>query len=140
MAPTWSWASLDGTVALDLLPDNSIQKIILKHSLITRLNAMVSPSSLFGQSGTSGNVLAGILEIEGPLCAISRVNSDGTMWFIEIGKLGHPSARFFPDVAEDDLEIDSNLFCLSCLMLSRESESRMVVRYNEEIQGLVLRL
>jgi len=75
MAPTWSWASLEGAVALDLLSDNVLREVKWQRlvSLIKATVNRVRSGSLGGHS----NAITGVLEIAGPLCKVSEVRFNG---------------------------------------------------------------
>lgn len=130
VAPTWSWASIEGAVALDLLPENSRRDIERKETLVTI--ADVDSETDSPQKAT--------VDINGPLLSISAPAYDGIAWHIEIGQTGYASARVFPDVVTPDICQMAGLACLSFFVLDREKNDIAIRSPREDIQGLVLRL
>ncbi|KFA73863.1 hypothetical protein S40288_00887 [Stachybotrys chartarum IBT 40288] len=130
VAPTWSWASVQGAIALDLLPETALSDIEETKTLVTIEDARPSHDDPQQMSIT----------LCGPLLPISAPIIDGTTWSLDIGKMGKSSARVFPDVTSSDMSQMSNLFCLSFIVLDREKKRRMVLASSEDVQGLVLRL
>lgn len=131
VAPTWSWASIQGTVALDLLPDTAALKIEETKMLVTVEH--VEPSSDDPQQMS--------IILSGPLLPIEAPTLEGTTtWSLDLGHSGTPSARVFPDVASPDIGSMGDLFCLSFVLLDREKKGRLVRSSSEDVQGLVLRL
>lgn len=136
VAPTWSWASIDGVVSLDLLPENSFRDIERKETLVTIAEA--------GHPGTDSAPQDATVTLRGPLLPIpAPTSSDGVAWYVEFdGQTGgHVSARIFPDVATPDIDICqmTGLACLSFFVLDREKKETAIRYSNEDIQGLVLR-
>jgi hypothetical protein len=126
IAPTWSWASIEGSVAIDLLPQNSRMDVSVRATLTTILK-------------TEGFFLPEQkLVLSGPLLNISKLQFDGTIWNIAVVKGSRPSARFYPDNS-DDIDDVSELACLSFLSLDREKSDMNMGTSSEDIQGLVLR-
>ncbi|PQE11538.1 heterokaryon incompatibility protein [Rutstroemia sp. NJR-2017a BVV2] len=144
MAPTWSWASVEGAVTVDLLPESSMRKVS-GVSLVTikYVEADTIPSPY--PNGKASAALAGILKLCGPLYPIPEIRGEkNNVWFIKLSKWRGNSARLFPDIdmAEDDLRSSAErgeLFCLACLVLKREVENAIIRRSEQEIQGLVVR-
>jgi hypothetical protein len=131
VAPTWSWASIEGAVALDLLPDTSLAEIEEKETLVKIY--VISPSS-----NDPGKMK---IKISGPLLPISAPIFDGiSTWSINIGEMGKASARFFPDVKEPDVCQMSDLACVTFLVLDRKKMKSLIPSSSEDVQGLVLRL
>ena len=139
MAPTWSWASIEGTVTTDLLPENAMRKVS-GESLVSIVSATVNRVQPM-ETGKLSEALEGVLKIEGPLSKIAKVKSKRDAWLMKLDKRGRSSARLFPDVdmSEDDISISTELFCLACLVLSKEAEGTVLRSSREEVQGLVLR-
>ncbi|KAI1131366.1 heterokaryon incompatibility protein-domain-containing protein [Nemania abortiva] len=130
VAPTWSWASIEGAVSLDLLPENTLRDITDSKALVTIEYA--SPSSDNPRDMT--------IVLSGPLLPISAPESDGSMWTISIGEAGQASARFFPDIQLLDISKMTGLACLTFLVLNREKRRLALDSSTEDVQGLVVRL
>ncbi|KAH7329081.1 heterokaryon incompatibility protein-domain-containing protein [Stachybotrys elegans] len=130
VAPTWSWASIEGAVALDLLPETSLTKIEETQELVSIGDVQLSnddPGSM-------------TISLTGPLLPISAPVSDGTStWSIIIGDGKRASARFFPDAKESDTCQMTGLACMSFLVLDREKRKSLIPSSREDVQGLVLR-
>ncbi|EFX01460.1 WD repeat protein [Grosmannia clavigera kw1407] len=137
VAPTWSWASIVGAVALDLMPENSRAHIELKATLLATIRI------IDGKDHPSSTAI----ELYGPVLKIEAnwLTFDGTVWGIHAGNTRRPSARFFPDVAGRDeqsrqsLEGAKDLVCLSALVLRRNKSKLAMTSSTEDVQGLVLR-
>ncbi|KAI0113323.1 heterokaryon incompatibility protein-domain-containing protein [Daldinia grandis] len=129
VAPTWSWASIEGAVALDLLPENALRSIQETEALTTIEN--LGP--------ISDNLQEMIITLSGPLLQIDLPKAHGTGWNITIGRNNQASARFFPDV-EWKNESSDKLACLTFLVLDREKTRSLTPSSSEDVQGLVLRL
>ncbi|RYP24663.1 hypothetical protein DL765_000390 [Monosporascus sp. GIB2] len=110
VAPTWSWASIKGAVALDLLPETSISEIEETKALVT-IEHVATDNDEHQQMS---------IMLSGPLLPISAPTLEGTTWVLDVGETGKPSARVFPDVAFPDISQMPDLFCLSFLVLNRE--------------------
>ncbi|KAI9785191.1 MAG: hypothetical protein M1839_000829 [Geoglossum umbratile] len=130
IAPTWSWVSLEGTVGVDLLPDNSLGGLSVERRLAEIVTFPEEPNRELNSS-----IPVGHLRVQGHLCKISKVKRGDTLSYIKIGNSIRNSARLFPDIAEDDISNDPDLFCLPILDLKRNTSGRS----KKEIQGLVLR-
>jgi hypothetical protein len=129
IAPTWSWASIDGTVALDILPEDSDLQIEVLETLATA-------SVVLGQKRLDeeyGAIKDAILEVKGPLCQV-KAQSDGSIWSIETDKSHRRAGRFFPDSHMWNEPTRPELWCLPCLKLNRGTRGGS----KKEIQGLVL--
>ena len=136
--PTWSWASIKGTVALDLFPENSQLKIDVQESLakvIVPLDDTRAPEGQFVPIK-----LVDCLYLHGPLHSISHISRDGTDWFLDIDKSRRQSIKYFPDVQEPDIQNPdkTELFCLSFFVLKRETNGRWPYSSEEAVQGLVV--
>ena len=130
VAPTWSWASIDGTVAVDFLPKHSGTAVRVREILAQA--CMVGPDDL-------NLPLEPTVELEGPLLEIPPPESEEAIWHIDIGDTSGPSARYFPD-AWDGICGTARLFCMPFLCLERQKSKVAIVRtFEEDIQGLVLR-
>ena len=151
ICPTWSWASLQGAVAIDLVPDNSAGGLRVKSV----------PASVLGlpawaadpNHDASATPQQGALVIRGPLCKVLRKRRRGKLW--QIWARGGESvlwprqsaAWFFPDLeaevegADDDDDDDdgSNLFCMAILELERSPDRKFGWGVRCEVRGLVLR-
>jgi hypothetical protein len=138
MAPSWSWASIDGVVALDLLAEDVTNEV-----LWTRLIS-VSDVSLkhrgSGETGKRRTSMTGYLEIFGPMSKIQQIQIDDD-WSLFTNESCSPTAVLFPDVSqhEDDLTVDTELWCLSCLLLTKREDVQRKLVSSQDIQGLVLR-
>lgn len=131
VAPTWSWASIEAAVALDLLPDTSLADIEETETLAEV--QFVSPSC---EDPREMKII-----MSGPLLSISPPVFDGTsIWSIDIGETGKGCAQFFPDVKEPDVCQMSDLACITFLVLDRMKRKSLVPSSSEDVQGLVLRL
>lgn len=133
--PTWSWASINGTVALDLVPENSMREITIKATLTIILDPLDPTSASEGSSEQSNPGKS--LELNGPILNVSRVARHEENWFLDPNTGGSGSVKFFPDVSEEILD-NSELFCLSVLVLEREKNGYWIHSSEEVIQGLVL--
>ncbi|KAL7628332.1 hypothetical protein AAE478_002532 [Parahypoxylon ruwenzoriense] len=143
MAPSWSWASIDGAVTLDLLPENAKREITWTE--IASVDDVAVHPVRWAEPDEYGKALAGTLKIRGPLLKVTKVHlDDGSNWYLSVQRPGRLSARLFPDLVMSEYDIKSEntdrLFCLSCLIVRREVEYSMLRRRLEEVQGLVLRL
>lgn len=101
LAPTWSWASVEGVIGVDLLPENSLSKIHLQAILVTVLNAKVGPDlTHLRDTGDSRTPIQGFLELKGPLLKVCNVLSNvaETTMFLELSDNGQCIARCIPDV------------------------------------------
>jgi len=129
VAPTWSWASIEGAVALDLLPENSLREIEDFEILATIHET--SPSTHDPAKTT--------ITLSGPVLSIEPPVFDGDIWSIDIGKTGNPTARVFPDVASPKICDILGLVCISFIVLIRDKDGVLVPASSEDVQGLVLR-
>lgn len=132
--PTWSWASINGTVALDLLPENSFRDITIKATLTIMMDPLDPTSASEGSS--EQNNPAKSLELNGPILNVSVARHEEN-WVLDPNTGGAGAVKFFPDVSEEISDM-SELFCLSVLVLEREKDGRWMYRSEEVIQGLVL--
>lgn len=133
--PTWTWASIMGTVALDLFPETSQLKIKLRKILTTVSNPL--NYTILPEVSSVQNKHVKTLELKGPLLNISRAAWYETNWYLDIDTDNRQSVRFFPDVLET-ISDNTALFCLSFCVLHRE-RGRLLTKYAEQsIQGLVL--
>jgi hypothetical protein len=131
VAPTWSWASVEAIVALDLLPDTSLVNIKATETLVTVHE--------LGPSNDHPGKMK--IKLSGPLLPISAPVFDGrSIWTLDIGETGQASAQFFPDVKEADVCQMSDLACMTFLLLNREKKMTLGPSSSEDVQGLVLRL
>ena len=133
VAPTWSWASIDGAVALDLLPETTLADIEDTETLVRDVDT----------SGSSGHRRDLTITFSGPLLPISAPIFDRTSstWSLGIGGDGRKAvAQFFPDVKEADTRWMSDLSCMSFLVLNRDKTKSLISSSSEDVQGLVLRL
>lgn len=131
VAPTWSWASIEATITLDLLPDTSLADIKETETLVTVHE--LRPSSNHPENMR--------ITLSGPLLPISAPAFDGTStWTLDIGETGKASAQFFPDIKEPDVCHMSDLVCITFLVLNREKRKSLIPSSSEDVQGLVLRL
>jgi hypothetical protein len=136
-APTWSWASMAGVAAVDLLAENSLMDVELKKQLATATLMDVPPDGYAIEEPPDH-----FIKLTGPLLPIPPPSSkDGTIWHIYVGGSWSRSARFFPDI-EDAIEggTGSELACVPFLSLDRQKTNALVSTSSEDIQGLVLRL
>jgi hypothetical protein len=143
MAPTWSWASVEGVVTLDILPENAMRKV-RGVSLLTINSVEAHPIPSPYPNGRASAALAGTLKLSGPLTPIPEIRGENNIWFIKLSKWRSNSARLFPDIdmAEDDLRSSADrgeVFCLACLVLKKEVENTVIRRTEQEVQGLVVR-
>ena len=129
VAPTWSWASLEGAVALDLLPENSLQDV--------KLVAALTSVEACGPSSDSPDEMT--ITLKGPLLPVSALKIGAAGWEIHIGDAGEATAKVFPDVKEPDIYTMSGLVCLSFLVLKRSKERSLIPASSEDVQGLLLR-
>ncbi|EFX01617.1 heterokaryon incompatibility protein [Grosmannia clavigera kw1407] len=161
IAPTWSWLSVEGSVTIDQLPTNAHRKVFLK-SLAVICSATVQPVVVDGQQQKRHwNAVEGVLEIQAPLLRIARLtHRKDSSWRIHTGgweRSGflHP-ARFVPDLASfaeskpgplnsnenkdvpEDPNTESDLFCVSLLMLRRQTEILFNIQ-TYEVQGIAVR-
>ncbi|KAM5357297.1 hypothetical protein ACJZ2D_016408 [Fusarium nematophilum] len=133
--PTWTWASLEGTVSIDLLPENSLGMIGAKTTLATVQDVSIN---LPPGGDTSSAPQRGTVVLRGPLCSISSIKKRGTTWQISVGGMFPVSARFYPDIKLKDANNCSDLKCLSIIELKRSKVGRFRNRVIQQIQGLVL--
>ncbi|KAM5350075.1 hypothetical protein ACJ41O_006580 [Fusarium nematophilum] len=104
--PTWTWASLEGTVSIDLLPENSLGMIGAKTTLATVQDVSIN---LPPGGDTSSAPQRGTVVLRGPLCSISSIKKRGTTWQISVGGMFPVSARFYPDIKLKDANNCSDL-------------------------------
>ncbi|KAI0802136.1 heterokaryon incompatibility protein-domain-containing protein [Xylaria sp. FL0064] len=142
VAPTWSWASIDAPVALDLLPENSRASIKLKQQLVSILDVHVSGDAYTTidatqQRGTN-------IELRGCIFPISRpspdVESNVDVWEIDIIGAKTIAAKVFFDTDAQDTLLESSFVCVPFLILEREKPGSFTRSVSDDIQGLVLRL
>lgn len=139
-APTWSWASINGVVMLDLVPETSLDEFNVRERLIT-FNEPGPPTST--DTGAGGpeereRPHESMLYLEAPLLPVIRLRQEGTEWYVDIDKRSRSAARFYPDVEESTSD-SAALFCLPVLVLEREVAVFLTARFEEEIQGLVVK-
>ncbi|KAH7363692.1 heterokaryon incompatibility protein-domain-containing protein [Pyrenochaeta sp. MPI-SDFR-AT-0127] len=135
--PTWSWASIGGVVALDLLAENSLASVQLK-KVLAAATFMEEPPTGHDSAAPADQ----FIKLTGPVLPIpAPTQKDGDIWHIHIGGSWSASARYFPDL-EDSIKSkdDGDLVCLPFLSLHRAKKYGLVKTSNEDIQGLVLRL
>lgn len=93
-APTWSWASLDGSVVFR--PEGAIASDLYGHTVTTKhyatevVDAVVA---LVSSDASTGNVTGGRLQLRGPLLAVQVATiSDETaaLWYQERGRMEMP--------------------------------------------------
>ncbi|KAI8965116.1 heterokaryon incompatibility protein-domain-containing protein [Daldinia sp. FL1419] len=130
VAPTWSWASIEAAVALDLLPETSARQIEVKGT----------PTTIEHLAPCTDNIQEGKIILSGPLLGIDPPVLKDDTWNITMNQSKHPSARFFPDDEELNISESDNLACLSFLVLEREKTRSLAPSSSEDVQGLVLRL
>ena len=130
MAPSWSWASIQGPVSLDLLPENTLMDIADMETLVTIDE--ITPSI--------GDPRDMTITLSGPLLLVSAAEIDGPRSTIDIGETGKPSARLFPDVEAPDICEMTGLACLAFVVLDREKGQWTLPSSSEDVQGLLLRL
>ena len=133
IAPTWSWASLEGTVGIDLLPDSANVKLRIEEKLahIVRVPTQTAKTPISEIDG-----LEGTLTLSGSMCEVTAIQSDGADSYIKVKNSRWNAARVFQDISDEDIWAESKLFCLSILQLERTVRGRKT----KEIQGLVLRV
>ncbi|KAF4333143.1 heterokaryon incompatibility [Fusarium beomiforme] len=129
VAPTWSWASIEGTVAVDLLPENSRTDIQVKSVLATIIDAA---SGLLGPR-------FGIV-LQGPLLRIEKPEVDKVtgIWYARTEPGVARMARVFPDVEGSETKAGDELACLSFLVLARRKKGPTALS-DEDVQGLVVK-
>ena len=134
IAPTWSWASLEGTVGIDLLPDNSEGGLRIEERL-TRIVSVPTPTTETTSPDIAG--LEGTLTLSGLTCQVTKVKLDGVVSYIQVKNTNWNAARLFQDISDEDIWTKPELlFCLPILQLERKRRRRKT----KEVQGLVLRL
>ncbi|KAI0521308.1 heterokaryon incompatibility protein-domain-containing protein [Xylaria bambusicola] len=142
VAPTWSWASIDAPVALDLLPENSRGTIILMQQLVTilglRVNSEICPAMDAAYVGLPA------IELCGWTFPISRrsldVDTNSDVWEISVGKVKSMSAKVFFDTNSQDIRLQSSLTCMPFLILQRGEANTLGSSCTNDVQGLVLRI
>ncbi|KAI1342283.1 heterokaryon incompatibility protein-domain-containing protein [Xylariaceae sp. FL0016] len=131
VAPTWSWASIDGTVALDLLPENTLRDIKLLETLVSILDAPSGPESRCDMK----------IKLSGPLFFIRASEREDDTWKIIINGRKPVLANVFLDVQMPDPSSAENLMCLPFFVLDREKSDSSTIRSpNQDVQGLIVRL
>ncbi|KAI1426500.1 heterokaryon incompatibility protein-domain-containing protein [Xylaria sp. FL1777] len=142
VAPTWSWASIDAPVALDLLPENSRATIELKQQLVSVLDVRDS-----GDAYTPMNAFkigGACIELRGWMFPISRhspgADIDADVWTIGIYEAKPILARIFFDIDSQDIFVESSFMCMPFLILERDKPDLFTGSRSQDIQGLVLRL
>ncbi|KAI1346471.1 HET-domain-containing protein [Xylaria sp. FL0043] len=142
VAPTWSWASIDAPVALDLLPENSCASIKLKQQLVTILNVHVSGDAY--TTIDANQQWEAMIELRGWMFPISRPSPDAESnvdtWEIELGEAKTATAEVFFDTEAQDPVLGSSFVCVPFLILEREKPNSFTRSVSDDIQGLVLRL
>ncbi len=133
--PTWTWASIMGTVALDLFPETSQLEIKLRKVLTTVSDPL--NYTMLSEESSVQNKYVKTLELKGPLLKISRLAWYETSWYLDIDIDSQQSVKFYPDVLED-ISDKTEMFCLSFLVLQRKT-GRLLKPFEESIQGLVLK-
>lgn len=101
IAPTWSWASIEGPVAVDLLPENANWGIeaVKKFVTIYRVDRSLD-----------------IIDLQGPIVSIKLSMKDGKILVANpIG--GEVAIRVFPDVTEPNIVGMSGVVCMTFLAL-----------------------
>ncbi|KAI0426823.1 heterokaryon incompatibility protein-domain-containing protein [Xylaria sp. FL1042] len=142
VAPTWSWASIDAPVALDLLLENSRVTIKLKQQLVRISNVHVSgdtyPTLSASQQGETS------IELRGWMFPISRPPLDAEfnvdVWEIGIDRAKTIFAKVFFDTDTQDILVESSFVCVPFLILERQKPGSFMRSVGDDIQGLVLRL
>lgn len=130
VAPSWSWASIEGPVWLDLLPETGLTDTAVMRTFVTIDE--VGPNVSDPRDVT--------ITLSGPLLPVLATAIDGKLLTIDIGKTGNPSARLFPDIESPNICKMTGLACLSFLALQREKGEWTLPSSKEDIQGLLLRL
>ncbi|KAK4107505.1 HET-domain-containing protein [Canariomyces notabilis] len=143
IAPTWSWASLEGPVATELVPQNT-RTNLRWHRLASLVDVKTGITELETPAAGRVDITTGVLHLSGPLCKILRSWFDLKMmcWRIEADDGRQSvSAMLRPDISmdEDNLSLDPDLFCLPCLAAIHEERGQPRDSALEEVQGLVLR-
>ena len=134
--PTWTWASIMGTVALDLFPETSKLEIKLQKMLTTVSDPL--KSTMLSEESNLQQQSVKTLELTGPLLNVSRVTWHETSWYLDIDTESPQSVKFFPDVRED-ISDGTGLYCLSFCVLKRERGRLLTRDVEKSIQGLVLK-
>lgn len=130
VAPTWSWASIEGAVALDLLLENSMDEIEVTGKL-----AVIKDVSPADDDPSRMKIW-----LKAPILSVKLLrDGDAGMWYINIGKTSKPSARVFLDVELPGLSEMADLVCVSFLVLNRDKTWARIKSSREDVQGLVLR-
>ena len=139
ICPTWSWASLEGTVGIDLVPDNSTKGLRIKSSLAEVRS--ISAKCLHPKGDSSAVPQQGPLIILGRLCMVSKKTISGSVWQVRIGDKPSTLAWVLPDLASDFEDTDdwSDLFCVPILEFERSRNTDFDYGVTCEIRGLVLR-
>ncbi|KAK5652036.1 hypothetical protein OQA88_10939 [Cercophora sp. LCS_1] len=131
VAPTWSWASIEGVVALDLLPETSLQEVEDKRTL-ARIEHVSPVHDDPAQMKLS--LSAPVLE------AVKLVRDDvASTWQVRVGEAEKPAARAFLDVELVGGLDRTDLVCASFLVLNRSKTWARIKSSSEDVQGLVLR-
>ena len=131
VAPTWSWASIEGAVALDILPENA--RIVTEEPK-TLITARFEKRSL-NNAPWEANII-----VTGPLRAGVSVSKSGDKtWNIYLDGSEHICARLFPDVEDFEPGEMSSLASLTFLVLDREKRKSFTPTSDEDVQGLLLR-
>jgi hypothetical protein len=143
IAPTWSWASLEGPVTTELVPQNT-RTNLRWHRLASLVDVKTGITELETPATGRVDITTGVLHLSGPLCKILRSWFDLKMmcWRIEADDGRQSvSAMLRPDISmdEDNLSLDPDLFCLPCLAAIHEERGQPRNSAHEEVQGLVLR-
>lgn len=129
-APTWSWASLEGVIGLDLIP-NSPQEVLKIEATLAR--TAFGPGKDSPQLGCETTLPGGALILTGRLCHALKMKGlssfpDAPFW---------EDATLFKDIDDESIWDESGmtkLFFLAILLLRRTSTET-----TKEMQGLVLR-
>ncbi|KAK0611629.1 heterokaryon incompatibility protein-domain-containing protein [Immersiella caudata] len=130
VAPTWSWASIEGVVALDLLPENA-KEDIQDQKMLARIDH-VSPAD--------DDLAQMKISLCTPMLAVNLVRDAGAgnCW-VQIERQAKPAARAFLDVELPEGSGTKDLVCASFLVLKRAKKWAKFKSSSEDVQGLVLR-
>ncbi|KAF9774765.1 hypothetical protein IL306_007201 [Fusarium sp. DS 682] len=116
VAPTWTWASLEGVIDIHLVPENARYKIRMSRALATVENVTIT--SLSG-SDMSSAPLQGTLVIDGPMFPVTKIPAPDIRYrkkiWLDTGGNRPVWAWFMPDA--DEKVDDCDFFCLSLLEL-----------------------
>ncbi|OTB01394.1 hypothetical protein M426DRAFT_323533 [Hypoxylon sp. CI-4A] len=140
VCPTWTWASVEGKIGIDLVPENARYSIRVSEEIAEIQDvSMTIPSD--GDASTTP--LSGRLQIRAPLLRRSEATRRGRAWQIQIGDLHKsPRVRFLPDVEAEDpsaIPLDT-IACLPILELETSVNFDDADEDTEwKIQGLVLK-